>query len=301
MSANAVYDAVMPAAIDQLSPAQRRLLDEWLPGMEVVTDHSWGLVGTTVLEVLHDGQRLIVKAADEADRHLARELRGHRLWLEPLASQGLGPRLLHADDDAKLIVTVFLPGRLVQGTAAEWDPEVYRRAGEVLALFHDQPIDERTGSTTGVEYEAHENARALSWLDTPHRIEPSIAARLRDEIATWPTPPVRLAPSHGDWQPRNWLVDEGGHVRVIDFGRADLRPAMVDFARLNAQQFRTMPALEQAFLDGYGTDPRDPEGWVRVQVREGMATAVWAYHVGDEGFERQGHRMIDEALAQLSG
>ncbi|MGW6199374.1 phosphotransferase family protein [Kribbella sp. NPDC055110] len=32
-------------------------------------------------------------------------------------------------------------------------------------------------------------------------------------------PPATLVPTHGDWQPRNWLVDNGT-VRVIDFGRA---------------------------------------------------------------------------------
>ena len=30
-----------------LTPSQRALLDEWMPGAEVVADLSWGLVGTT--------------------------------------------------------------------------------------------------------------------------------------------------------------------------------------------------------------------------------------------------------------
>lgn len=289
----------MIAGVRALSERQRARLDEWLPGLEVVADHSWGLVGTTVLEVAHDGRRLIVKAADEQDRHLARELRAHRLWLEPLAGRGLGPRLLYGDGEEKLLVTEFLPGHLVLGTAAEWDPAVYERAGALLALLHGQQVDERTGSTTGADYEGHENARVLAWLDTEHRIEPGVETRLRDQIAHWPTPSVTLVPTHGDWQPRNWLIDDQETVRVIDFGRADLRPAMVDFARLNAQQFRTMPSLEAAFLAGYGADPRDPDGWLRVQFREAMATAVWAHQVGDEAFEHQGHRMIAEALAQL--
>jgi hypothetical protein len=86
-------------------------------------------------------------------------------------------------------------------------------------------------------------------------------------------------------------------VAVIDLGRADLRPAMTDFGRLAAQQFRTDPALESAFLDGYGGDPREPAAWQRNRFREAIATAVWAYQVGDEPFEQQGHRMIVEALA----
>jgi hypothetical protein len=85
-------------------------------------------------------------------------------------------------------------------------------------------------------------------------------------------------------------------VGVIDFGRADLRPAYTDFARLAAQQFQSNPALEPAFLDGYGPDPRDPDTWHRVQLPEAVNTAVWAHQVGDPAFEAQGHRMITAAL-----
>ena len=31
-------------------------------------------------------------------------------------------------------------------------------------------------------------------------------------------------------------------------------------------------------------------------LREAVGTAVWAYQVGDEPFEKQGHRMLQDAL-----
>ncbi|WP_255414769.1 hypothetical protein [Pseudarthrobacter sp. AG30] len=31
-------------------------------------------------------------------------------------------------------------------------------------------------------------------------------------------------------------------------------------------------------------------------LREAIGTAVWAYQVGDGNFERQGHRMLREAV-----
>ena len=46
-----------------------------------------------------------------------------------------------------------------------------------------------------------------------------------------------------------------------------------------------------------GADPRDAAAWQRNRIREAIGTAVWAYQVGDEAFEQQGHRMIAEALA----
>ncbi|TDQ04989.1 phosphotransferase family protein [Labedaea rhizosphaerae] len=168
-----------------ISAAQQALLNRWLSGASVVCDHSWGLVGTTVLE--------------------------------------------------------------------------------------------------------------LAWLDQEHNIAPAIVQRTRRLIESWPTPPAVLVPTHGDWQPRNWLVHEGV-VTVIDFGRAALRPAYTDFERLAAQQFLADPSLEPAFLAGYGTDPREREAWPRAQLREAVGTAVYAFRVGDGEFERQGHRMVADAL-----
>lgn len=280
----------MTTGTERLSERQRMLLDRWLPGASVVRDHSWGLVGTTVLELLHDGRRYIAKAGDERDHHLARELRAHRRWLEPWTSVGRAPRLIQADADAKLLVTEHLPGELVQGRDDEHRPETYRQAGRLLALLHGQSRAEDP------DYEVRAKEKALAWLDRPHRIAPEVEKRLRGEVASWPTTAVTVVPTHGDWQPRNWLVHDGV-VSVIDLGRADLRPALTDFTRLAAQQFRSDPAFEEAFLEGYGDDPRDPAAWRREQVREAIGTAVWAYQVGDEAFEAQGHRMVAEALA----
>jgi len=270
---------------------QWRLLHDWLPGAEVVTDHSWGLVGTTVLELRHDGTQYVAKAGDPADHHIAREIRAHREWLEPWTSRGRAPQLVQADAEAKLLLTRYLPGELVQGTDYEQLPDTYLQAGELLVRFHQQLAIEDP------EFEAREKAKSLAALGKPHRIAPELTERLRAEIESWPTPATTLVPTHGDWQPRNWLV-HGGVVSVIDFGRAGLRPAFTDFARLAVQQFQRNSALESAFLQGYGTDPREPEAWHRNRLREAIGTAVWAYQVRDEGFEQQGHRMIAEALAE---
>jgi len=260
-----------------------------------VTDHSWGLVGTTVLELRHDGTHYVAKAGDPADRHIAREVRAHREWLQPWTSQGRAPQLVQADAEAKLLLTRYLPGELAQGTSYEQLPDTYLQAGELLALFHQQLAVE------DLEFEAREKAKTLAALGKPHRIAPELTERLRAEVETWPTPATTpattLVPTHGDWQPRNWLV-HGGVVSVIDFGRADLRPALTDFARLAVQQFQGNPGFESAFLQGYGSDPREPDAWRRNRLREAIGTAVWAYQVRDEGFEQQGHRMIAEALTE---
>jgi hypothetical protein len=270
---------------------QWRLLREWLPGAEVVQDHSWGLVGTTVIELRHEGARYVAKAGDENDQNIAREVRAHREWLEPWVSRGRAPQLVRAEAEAKLVLTRYLPGELMQGGEYELLPAAYFQAGELLTQFHRQFAIEDD------EFEAREKKRSLAALGRPHRIAPELVERLRAEITRWPTPRTTLVPTHGDWQPRNWLV-HGGLVSVIDFGRADLRPALTDFGRLAVQQFRQDPSLEAAFLEGYGSDPREASAWRRNRVREAIGTAVWAYQVRDEDFERQGHRMIAEVLGE---
>jgi aminoglycoside phosphotransferase len=281
------------SALGNLSSWQQALVDQWLPGATVERDHSWGLVETTVLEMTHAGARFIVKAGGDEDHHIERELHAHLTWLRPWTSGGRAPTLVHGSVDAKLLITRYLPGELVLGSDHADDPATYRQAGELLALLHAQTV------VRDDDYERRENEKSLAWLSRPHRIAAITTERLRAEIAAWPTPPATLVPTHGDWQPRNWLVHEDV-LGVIDFGRAAMRPAYTDFARLAAQDFRRDPNLEAAFLDGYGTDPREPGAWSRNRVREAIGTAAWAYRVGDEPFEAQGHRMIAEALSSSS-
>ena len=277
------------ANLANLSPRQRALLNQWLPGASVDREHSWGLVETTVLEMTHAGSRFIAKADGDDDHHIEREIYAHRHWLRPWTSMGRAPALEHGDAEARLLVTKYLPGHLVLGSDAGEDPGTYRQAGELLALFHGQT------TVTDADYERRENEKALAWLSGPHRIAASTVEVLRAQIAGWSTPPATLAPTHGDWQPRNWLIHDG-IVSVIDFGRAAMRPAPTDFARLAAQEFRRNSDLEAAFLDGYGSDPREKDAWHRTRVREAIGTACWARQVGDEAFEAQGHRMIAEVL-----
>ena len=281
----------MTSGFDALDARQRSLVEEWLPGSAVEAHLGWGLIATTVLRVrAADGGLCVVKAGGPADHHIAREIRAHRSWLGPWVLAGRAPTLLHHDVDAKVLVTRWLPGRLVLGDPAADDPATYVQAGRLLAELHGVAAHPDPG------FEERENARMRRWLASAHRIARADVARLAAMVDGWPRPPALLVPTHGDWQPRNWLVHDG-EVRAIDLGRADLRPAATDLARLAARDFRRDAALEAAFLDGYGGDPRDGGTWLRIRVREAVATAAWAHQVGAEEFEREGLALVAEALA----
>jgi hypothetical protein len=254
---------------------------------------SWDLVATTVLRAKADGRLVVVKAGGPGDHHMEREIRAHREWTGPWTRIGRAARMLHADADARLLVTEYLPGTLVLNTPAAADLDLYVQAGELLRAFHDQAAVEDPG------YEARMNAKALAWLDGRHRVEPATVDRLRALVRSWPTPEVVLVPTHGDWQTRNWLQDDGV-LRVVDFGRAELRPAAEDFERLAVREFVQYPGAEEASLSGYGADPREPDAWFRQRVRSAIGTACWAHVVGAEDYEAQGHRMIADVLAEAA-
>lgn len=275
-------------SLPRLGPAQRAVVAGWFPRATLVADHSWDPVGRSVLQLRSDDRHYVVKAGIPGDHHMDREIVAHSTVVEPLAARGLAPRMVHADPALRLLATTYLPGVLVEGTPAEDEPDTYRQAGRALAVLHAR------GTRPSDDYERRVDTKALTWLDRGHRIPHDIVERLRAELAV-PVPPRPLTPTHGDWQPRNWIVHQG-HVAVIDFGRADWRPAATDLARLDAQQFRGRPQLLLAFLEGLGEDPRTPESWRRDRLREAIGTAVWAYLVGDEQFEQQGHRMIADVL-----
>jgi thiamine kinase-like enzyme len=175
------------------------------------------------------------------------------------------------------------------GSDVEFAADIYRQAGGLARVLHDQ------AQRPDPDWDAAAVAKSLAWLDKPHRIDPQIAATLRSILTAHQSKPVTVVPTHGDWQPRNWLVDEGS-IKVIDFGRFAWRPAASDFCRLAAQQWRHDPRLEDAFFAGYGGDPRTSEDWRMLAIHEAIGTAVWAHQVGDDRFEKQGHRMITEAL-----
>ena len=273
-----------------LTPDQQQRVDAWLPGAALVEDLSWGLIDTCVLHLRGPQGDVVVKAGGPGNHHLAREITGHEDSTGPWLETGRVGRLLHSDRELNLLVLTHLPGVLADGTPAASDPEVHRQAGELLAALHAQ------ASRVDDHHEEQMDTRALRWLDGEHRIERRTETRLREAIARHPRPPALLVPTHGDWQPRNWLVDDG-RVLVIDLGRADWRPALTDLARLSRQQWEGRPDLERAFLDGYGSDPREDGAWRRALLREAIGTACWAFQVGDQAFEQQGHRMVEQVLA----
>ncbi|WP_254703542.1 hypothetical protein [Pseudarthrobacter sp. C4D7] len=154
---------------NRLSAQQAKLVETWLPGVQLVSDLSWDLSDTAVLEVESGQRRHIVKAGGPANHHIGREMRAHQSWVHVLSLQNRAPRLVHADGPANVLVSEYLEGCVVEGMDAEYAAETYVQAGALLRAFHDQDV------RRDADYEAAATAKALAWLEEPHRIKESAA------------------------------------------------------------------------------------------------------------------------------
>jgi len=281
--------------LDQaLNAGQLDVLSQWLPGVRLVQDLSWHQTDTVVLRIHCDNNEYIVKTAGKQNHHFDREFDAHHSVTAPLVASGVAASLRFASKQARLIVLDYLPGVLVDATPVEEIASVHYQAGQALRILH--AVD----SFTDAEYEYRIHEKCWRLLETQHRIKPAVTERIVDVLDAYTPQPTTVVPTHGDWQPRNWLENQG-RLYVIDFGRFEYRPAATDLVRLASQQWRGRPDLEAAFLAGYGHDPRTATQWGMQYLYEGLATSVWSYSMGDEEFEMQGHQMLFDALQLLNG
>ncbi len=273
-----------------ITDEQGRLLVSWLGAFSVIRDYSWPLQDTTVLHIVAPpGEEFIVKASSTS-HHIRREIAAYAAGFEGLA--GRVPLLRHASAQAGILVTEFLPGTLVEGTPAEDDPETYRQAGALLKKIH-------RAAGTSASYAKALKAKTRSWMDRATGLVPEQQIdRLARELEALNPDAVQLVATHGDYQPRNWLQDDG-LVKVIDFGRADTRPWVHDLVRLRHQQFVGRPGLEAAFCDGLGktVGPEEADLWRLENLNQAIGTVVWANQVGDTAFEQAGRAMVDRLFS----
>lgn len=267
-----------------ITDVQRRLLDGWLGTWQIVDDYSWPLQDTTVLHVRTADQDCIVKAAT-ASHHIPREIAAHRHFLRSIPEAA--PTLLHESAADFVLVTRYLPGQIVEGSAAEWEPDTYRQAGALLARL--LVPGERSS-----DYSQRLRRQCMFDLDHATELLPdSQLIELTSRVESITAQAVPVSFTHGDFQPRNWLIHDGT-VSVIDFGRAEQRHWTSELFQLRNQQFVGRPDLEDAFFDGLGItlDESDEQVWQLEQIHQSVSTLVWAHEHGDARSEKSGRAMV---------
>jgi Ser/Thr protein kinase RdoA (MazF antagonist) len=296
----------------RLPPAVQARLDSWLGSHELLADMSWPGQQTAVLELRSArAGRVVAKVSTGAafDHHIARAVHAHE-ELDALLGEGFA-ELLHADVPAGVMVTRYLCGRLAEGSPWELDPAVFRGAGALVARVHSALPPQRS-----TEYQRQVRDRCVDLVRRARGLlRDELWQASADRLATVEPGATELVWTHGDVQPRNWLVDPDrreatGTPRtlLIDFGRADRRPWYSDLVRLHHQVFATRPDLRDAFLDGMGrTAPcageapvsaDELDGWYLEHLLQSLGTVVWATDMGLADFAQHGRSMLDRTLRE---
>lgn len=217
------------------------------------SDSSWRRDKSMVLQLRdRDGTRWFLKHPRDAGR-FERELSAYETVLHTFGDRV--PRLVDASVPLRCMLFSALPGELAKGSNRAVDPEVHRQAGAFLARLHGsvppEPAPDMNQRLAAQRDWVLERAEGM--------IEPALLEYLRRATAVLIEidEPVTVL-CHLDFWPRNWLVDEHGSLRVIDFGQATRDLAIRDFSLL-AHRGPARPHLQEAFFDGYGRPLDDDE------------------------------------------
>jgi Ser/Thr protein kinase RdoA (MazF antagonist) len=245
-------------------------------------NHSWAHGESTVVEVrAGDGEPWIVKQVRDPDA-FQQEVRALRRWA-PKLGDGMAPRLLAAVADRSVMVMNRLPGEAgAASTAAH-----FRQAGRLVRRLH-----EAEQATADSDYPGRASYNVDRWVSqVPGVVNAMDLDFVRGEIKQMESmPAVHNGPIHNDNQPRNWLIDSVGTVRIIDFGKAKRDVQLRDFERMQHEEWQGRPDLREAFFDGYGRALSDSEQRMLscIGAVAAVTTILWARAHGDESFEQHG-------------
>jgi Ser/Thr protein kinase RdoA (MazF antagonist) len=166
------------------------------------------------------------------------------------------PRLIAEDEALQMVLISRVQGEIATATQSHWDPLIHYRAGELVRRLHE--ASPPVVSDQFVRQSAQRFEDAASQLEG--KVESSLLAEARLFIArAMDISPVALVPTHRENHPRHWVVDPGGHVRLIDFGMCEYDPWIVDVFPLEQDYWRVDPQLRSAFLGGYDRDIEDDD------------------------------------------
>jgi 8-oxo-dGTP diphosphatase len=224
-----------------------------------VVDRSWPRDNSAVWEVTTATcRRLFVKRHPTVRFH-EREVNAYRNVV-PVLGRGRAPELIAADRNLLAVVLTALPGVLVKGSSLSLDEEleVYQQAGQLLRRIHDAPV--AADGMDGIERLVVRHEEHLRRTDGLLNAREIALVRESADALMAIRSGLRMAPTHGDFQPRNFLWDQTTRrLGLIDFERAEDGPVLRDLVRLEIGPWAERADLRDSFFAGYGRDLTDEE------------------------------------------
>lgn len=274
--------------------------------VDVVSEHAGAHRLSRVLHVVtRGGEQAVVKWHRDAGPH-RRESEALAQYAAALG--GEAPRIVITEPALRMVTLSRLLGEPAAGTAHERDPDIHMRLGELVRRLHDAEPPRRHarfGPMIAAEFERWSRAADELWGDglegRDERAERLAAERhlLRQHVAAaLDIGELDHVPAHRQLTPRHWIIDPGGHVRLIDFSQVEFEPRIVDLLWLEYGPWRDEPWLRAAFLHGYGRTPteRDELALRAVAATRALELLVRGESRGHAAERALGRGMIDRLL-----
>ncbi|WP_345673556.1 phosphotransferase [Yinghuangia aomiensis] len=235
-----------------------------------VWSRSWPGAASRVWEARAPNGAAVFAKVHSTPKFHRREVAAYESWVTLLGEDT--PRLLACDSALPGILVTPLPGVPVkfQPLPPGQDAEVHALAGALARRIHDTAIcPAATASALPSAYVLKHLGRA--------RLTDADLSRAQAVLVAAAQVTLPMVPTHGDFQPRNWLYNNDSRVRVIDFERAEPGASVRDFRLLVNGPWQERPDLREAFFDGYGRSLTTDEeialaGWV---VLDALDSAHW--------------------------
>jgi len=206
------------------------------------------------------------------------------------------PRLIDHDQHLHMLLISAVAGSPASEAGLDWDPVVHYKAGVLIRRLHE--------SAPHVNSDQFARTCAARFEDAAAQIEDLVESHLLQEARiliakAMDIEHVPLVPTHRDNHPRNWMVDPGGHVRLIDFADSEYDPWIVDVLLLEQDYWRSAPHLRVAFLSGYDRDI-SPSDEILLRAHHAVsavrAMAQAKHHSASKGQKLLARDMFDRLL-----
>ena len=215
-----------------------------------ITRVAAGLSGAGVYRVDANGQTFAMKVVSEG-QPMADWRR--KLHIQQLAAEaGLAPRIVHVDDERRVVVSDFVVDRSFAGLY--FDPRTRDAAltqlGQTLRRVHELPMPSDTGSSNPRDYLALIWSGLVGRFIVPAFVTAAVTATLAEEP---PDSGRALVLSHNDVNPTN-LVYDGERVLLLDWETTGPNDPFFDLAAISVF-FRMDDASCRHLLSAHDGEP----------------------------------------------
>jgi thiamine kinase-like enzyme len=218
-----------------------------------VTPLLGGGTKSKVFRVDSGNKKYVLRLLDENQPIERRrsELNAHKIGAE----LQIAPKIFYVDQLLLVVVMELVEGRTLTRDDLN-NAEIFKEVMEALKKFHQYPDEGRLVKRTKVGaiqdlYDRYNKKGVVfpSCFDQLHRTLQNDFVVLKREHR----------PSHGDFNPRNILVTDQGHIYIIDWAQASIDHPFLDIAWLSTFLAANNEQVKGLLKQYLGRDPKESE------------------------------------------